>query len=269
MFFTFYFLLFTYSCKKDKAKNIDPESGKDFVLAEQSFTNVFKTLTYALQIENSFKSRKPFRKISMTDSVSLMQITASTDTFPKTILITFIGYKSDGVNYNGTIIANLSDKFRNTGSTMSVSFQNFSINNDSIKGQNIIKNTGPNSLGNLVYNVQVNNGLIYISKSNQITYSAVKTYTWLQGDTSLTITDDVWQVSETGNGVNIDKEAFSFSSTTPLTIMMSCEWMIVSGVINITPASRDALIINYGNGVCENFALLYTDNYPAITVNLN
>ena len=242
------------SCNDADKLKIDPQSGKDYVVAESAFANVFKNVSDAVQFKNLSKSAK-------TDTCPV--ITVSGTGFPKTVTIAFgdAGCEKGGVTYKGTITAIISNaSFKTEGSRIDVSFDNFYINGDKIEGTKTITNLGINSDSKLMFKAEVKNAVITTSNGT-IKFAATKTWTWLEGESTPwpVINDDVWLLEGYASGTNIDNMNFTASTLSPLKIkILACsnKTEIVSGTLEIKPAEGQDMKLNYGDGGCDGEATL-------------
>jgi hypothetical protein len=83
------------------------------------------------------------------------------------------------------------------------------------------------------------------------THSYQRTRTWIAGQNTVELLDDVYLISGSGSGVNRNEVPYSLLITTPLRVEVGCPW-IVSGVLQIIPGSLDVRTVDYGSGACDN-----------------
>jgi hypothetical protein len=259
-------VLFINSCNKiDDAKNADPQSGKDYVTAESTFSDIFKSVTDAIQT-------KGLKSLKNNDTCPAIKLSSLT-TYPDTVTIFFDPIKNcnnDGVTYKGTIIAILSGPFKTPGSVINVSFKDFYVNDNKVEGQKKITNMDRNNAQQLVFKVEITNGLIKTS-GGDISFTATKTWTWLEGESTAwpTISDDVWQLEGSAEGTNIDSKHYTVTTLSPLKIVIGCQWKIVGGKIEVKPDSGDTMTIDYGDGItCDNKAILKIGSLADIEIKL-
>jgi hypothetical protein len=252
------------SCNVEEKLKTDPQSGKDYVEAESTFSNVYNTVSDAVQFKNLNKSSK-------VDTCP--QITVTAGGFPRTLTITFdntVGCDIKGVNYKGTINAVMSDRFKNSGAVINVTFDNFYVNNNRVEGEKTITNMGRNGDNKLVYKVVIKNGKITKSDGGIITFAATKNWTWLEGESTVwpNLSDDVWQLDGNAEGTNVDNNKYTVSTITPLRIELNCQWKIVQGKIKVVPEEGQDMTIDYGDGTCDNLATLKVGELADITIKL-
>jgi hypothetical protein len=189
-----------------------------------------------------------------------------TTTFPKTITIDFgVGCTSpDGIFRMGTITCVYSGKVLYPGTTVSVSFSNYSVNGYGLQGTYSIINNSSLAKG-ISFSTQVSNGNITFPDSTYYTYFGTKTVTQTAGESTPTdITDDVYSI--TGNNYfysSASGNSILDSITTPLTKAEACGY-ISAGVISFVFNKTINGTLNFGNGTCDSLATInigpFTDN---------
>src|SRR5688572_4472970 len=154
-------LIFAFSftaCKKDSNPgNGDDnlESAENNTMAE-SYYNDVTTLVDAAAYNGS---NVTFRTTE-TQSVLSGCVTVTIDTVssPRTIIIDFGSTNCmcvDGRNRRGKILATYSGKYKDSGTVIGISFDNYFVNDHQVKGTKTVTNKGKNTSGNLVYQVEV------------------------------------------------------------------------------------------------------------------
>lgn len=206
------------------------------------------------------KSTNPgrYRFIPFNNFPECAVITVPDAGFPKEIVMDFDGECDmwHGRLMSGKIIITISDTITKAGSTLKVVYENLKIGARSIEGESISTNEGLNSNRNWVISytstmsVAYDNG--HISKRE---FSGEKE--WIGGFLTPQVSDD--QFYKTGSGsITVDNEVkFSRIITTPLFIDRACRF-ILSGVVEITRGG-ETMIIDYGDGVCDNNATVTKD----------
>jgi hypothetical protein len=243
------------SCKVADKLKMDPQSGKDFVTAESAFSNVFKTVSDAVQANNLTKDSKN----------GCPEIILNGTTFPMTVSIDFkSGCENGGVTYKGKIIAVMTDHFKTAGCKIDVTFDGFYVNDNKVEGTKTITNLGRNTdaVPKLMFKVEVKNGII-TTPDGTIKFNATKTWTWLEGEDTAwpTINDDVWLLEGNASGTNVNNLNYTVSTISgfPLKIkILGClgKTEIVSGKLKIVPEEGQDMTLNYGNGDCDKKAVI-------------
>jgi hypothetical protein len=244
------------SCKKD---NSDWSSEQDNALASELFQDIYKQLDEAAQSEGSLKSCATIT-ISSIDTI-----------FPKTVTIDFGSgcAGSDGRIRSGSINAIFSGRWRNVGTVVSISTNNYFVNGYAVSGNVTITNNGRNSSNNISYTVNVTNGTISDANNNSHQWNGTTTYEWVQGESTTFftnglsgITDDVYHITGSSSGTNRNGRNYTALITERLVRALNCKW-ITDGTIEITPDNADTRTINFGNGNCDAVVTLSLRNWSS------
>jgi hypothetical protein len=179
---------------------------------------------------------------------------ADLTTFPKTMTIDFGAgcTSSNGVLRKGKLIAVLSGKIRTAGTTLAVSFDNYSVNGFKVEGNYMITNNGGTGLN---FTRQVSNGkLTYPDGTTWYKYTGTHTLAQTGGAATVTFADDNFSV--TGNGITTSSagNSLTVNITTPLLKAGTCR-NISSGIEQFTYNTISGSL-NFGDGTCDNQALL-------------
>jgi hypothetical protein len=242
------------SCKKD---NSDWSSEQDNAIASELFQDIYKQLDEAAQSEGSLKSCATVT-ISSIDTI-----------FPKTVTIDFGSgcTGSDGRTRSGAINAVFSGRWRNSGSIVSISTNNYFVNGYAVSANVTITNNGRNAAQNLSYTVVVSNGTISDANQNNHQWNGSTTYEWVQGESTTFftnglsgITDDVYHITGSSSGVNRNGRNYTALITERLVRALNCKW-ITDGTIEITPDNADTRTINFGDGNCDAAVTLSLRNW--------
>lgn len=184
--------------------------------------------------------------------------------FPKTMVLDFgtVGcVGNDGRVRKGIITVVMTDFYRNLGCEMSIQTDNYSVNDYQLDLTKTVTNNGFNSDSNLYFSVHVD-AVVTTPENETITWVSDRTRTWLEGESTTFATDgiggvldDVYAVSGSASGINREGNPFSAQITKDLRIELSCRW-IVEGTIELTPDQLDPASIDFGDGTCDNEAIV-------------
>lgn len=185
-------------------------------------------------------------------------VTVTNATFPKEIVIDFDGNCSTwhGNSLTGKIIVTISDRIITEGSVIRVVYENVKIGEKAVSRESVLTNEGMNENGNWVIsfastvNVTHANGHVSVRE-----LSGEKE--WISGFLTPEITDDKFYKTGSGTIIVDDDVRFSRTITTPLYIDRACRF-ILSGVVEITRGG-ETMTINYGDGECDNTAVVTKD----------
>ena len=251
--------VFFSGCKRED-NDEDTSSAVDNSLAENSFNDVG---SIALQ---SFDGALGTFKSS--DALSGPCATITHDSLAHIITINFGTTNclcNDGRNRRGSIIVNYTGAYRDPGSSHTITFDNYYVNDNQIAGTKTVMNTGRNQAGNLVFTI-VENGSIVKVTGETFTRVSNRVREWIAGELTQTWNDDIYLISGTATGTNATGGTFSSSITTALRKEMGCR-NFVSGVVEMIPNGRLTRTIDFGNGTCDNTATV-TINGRSRTITL-
>ncbi|WP_338768498.1 hypothetical protein WAF17_07940 [Bernardetia sp. ABR2-2B] len=176
----------------------------------------------------------------------------------------------DGRTRSGKIIVNYRDRDRMTRDDLTITFENYKVNDYGLNGTLRTAGFSRNTVGQWQYNLQLENGTIsFPDRDIQLAFERL--YTWTEGFDSLSdYTDDVFMITGTSNGVTANGVTFTSTIQTPLTKKSVClaQQIIypVSGIIEIQFTSQDipTVTLDYGNGACDKEATLRAGNQTRV-----
>jgi hypothetical protein len=174
--------------------------------------------------------------------------------WPKTVTLDFGEGCEDkmGNIRKGKIIITVNGLLREEGSSRTMTFEDYYVNDNKIEGVKTITNAGRED-GFIVFNVELSDGRIIRADGIVIERSALKTRTWIEGEDTRMARDDVFVINGTVNKVN--KDGVNIVKTiTDLVRARDCRWPL-SGTVEITTDDdRPVAVIDYGEGECDRFA---------------
>lgn len=253
--------LATTSCKKDEEdEKIDNETttAQDNALAQNIFDDMKKVVEEA--VENDTTSKISF-SFGTCATVTVNPAWADTATWPKTVTIDFGTTNCTGINgvkRRGKLVVNLTGKYRNQGSVLTVNPTNYYVNDYLVEGTKTITNLGRNTANNLHFSVNVSNAKITSPSGEVSTWNSTRTNEWVEGESTiglLNLCDDVYLISGSANGVSRTGKPYTVNITSPLRKQICCRW-IVSGTLVISPTGLLNRTIDFGSGACDNSATI-------------
>ena len=247
-----------YSCKKDKEEetnNNQTEAAELSVannIAETMYDDVFNVVLLDGQANNVAGRGNSCATVTLNNS--------DPDTYPKIMTLDFgsgcTGF--DGLTRKGKIIATLSGRIRTAGTSISISFDNYSVNDFKLEGQFSITNNSGNS--GLSFTTQTTNGkLTYPGGTLYYTHSGNHTLTQTAGAGTVTFLDDSFSLTGSGTTTSSLGNSLTVNITTPLVKKATCA-NIVSGVEQFTYNNINGTL-DFGDGSCDNLALLTIGSY--------
>lgn len=173
------------------------------------------------------------------------------------------GTCDDGKERSGKLQFEFSERFSNPGAELLVTPINYFVNGYSIEGAMNIVNQLPDSTGAKHYIITVEESRIENEVLDIIFYWSCN-YTKLQtsGQGTISLQDDVIQVTGTASGRASNSDQFNAVITSPL-LYEFCDY-ITNGEIDVNRSGSKNFKINYGVGGCDNKASMIIDGkgYP-------
>ena len=160
-----------------------------------------------------------------------------------------------GNTKKGKIHVSLSDFWKNEGSLKTVTFEDYYFNSNKMTGVKTILNTGLNEKGNLTFAKTIAGASLTNPDGSSISWECKKQSELIGGGSTFLFADDVYSVTGSGTGINLDKKNYTLTITSPLIYKNGCFYP-VSGIVKIDAVGGDVQTIDYGTGACDNLATL-------------
>jgi len=180
--------------------------------------------------------------------------------FPRTVTIDFGADGCLGPNgrlRRGKIIVTQNDSLPLDGSVRTATFEDFFIDNVQLEGSKTLTNNGADENGFPSFTREVMLSITYPSDSTA-SWNSTSTVAQVDGLDTRTRRDDLLEITGASEGVNRRGGVFSSTVLEPLLKRKACPW-IESGVREVSVNDRTRTI-DYGNGVCDRFALVTFSN---------
>lgn len=239
------------SCRKDPENN-NYQAAKDNATAETMFDDVFKQAQDGtLLAEDSAGGTKMMN--STLSSCATVTITPfDLTTFPKTIIIDFGSTNclgDDGRYRRGQVNVVTTGWYRDSLSVITVTPNNYYVNDNKVQGVKTITNNGHNTAGNLNYTIIVANGSVTTSDGT-ISWNSTRHNEWIEGESTIfNPWDDVYLITGGAEGTTIEGEEFIVTIVSALKVKIGCRW-ITEG--SLTLVSEDlSILVDYGTGACD------------------
>lgn len=156
----------------------------------------------------------------------------------------------DGKQRRGKIITTFTGKYRDVGTVITHTPENYYVNDNKIEGSRSVTNMGLNAENKPYFNVSVN-GLVTMSTGEVFTYTSTRTRTRVGGfATVLNFLDDEYEISGTASASSSNGNGYEAEITEPLLIKVGCGY-ISKGILEFTPTGKLKRTINYGDGTCD------------------
>ncbi len=252
------------ACKKEKnteEPEYDTQTAEDNSLAESTFSDINNIANEALENDSLSSYRLSDPQNTILSSCATVTNTPN-GSGGGTIIVNFGTTNClcrDARYRRGTININYSGAYRDSGTIITISFDNYFVGKDSTKmfqvtGTKTVTNNGENADHNLNFSINVNGHLIN-SNGATMDWSSVRNREWIHGaGTPLYFLDDEYVITGTASGTNFDGNSFTVTITNGLHIKF-CPY-ITEGTFELTPTGKPTRTFDYGNGDCDAFATL-------------
>lgn len=163
----------------------------------------------------------------------------------------------DGRLRRGKIISTYTGRYRDQGTVITHTFDNYFVDDNQVLGTKVVTN-----IGNYTYSVNVNGSIVLANNGGTITWTSARTRTWKQGYNTFLWGDDVYEVTGTAQGTNAAGESFEITITQPLVrkLQLGCARNFVQGTLDIEVDGGRTRTLDYGNGTCDNIGTLTIRN---------
>jgi hypothetical protein len=122
-----------------------------------------------------------------------------------------------------------------------------------------VTNMGLNANGNVHFAISVPSATITLADGSIITWTSERDREWIKGiDTPDDPNDDAFLITGESSGTDNLGQSFMAVITEPL-LKNVCPW-IVSGIKAVTHGTNATRFIDYGNGDCDNVAVVKINN---------
>jgi hypothetical protein len=249
------------SCEKndEKISSQNIEMADDDAVVTLMFDQAFTEADMALeQLEYNWKNPSGLK--SVLDTCPIIYVDHNDSIYwPKTVTIDFGSEGCEGPFGNirkGTITIVVTDRYLKPGTVRTVTFNDFYINNFKIEGTKTVTNEGRNEDDFMYFSVELTGGKVTTPAGKEITHEFSRTRTWIEGElTPRWRWDDKYIIAGEATGINRYGILYTRTITTPLIVAISCRW-IMSGIIEIQPEGHSLIILDYGNGECDDVATI-------------
>jgi hypothetical protein len=263
-------LTFFTACKKEEVATDPTEvsaseklNGGDYSKSENLFSEAYQMVEMEAQKEPTLND---FTGTTGTPLVvcPAVTITPTGNTFPKTLTLDYgTGCTTKlGKSVSGKITAVFTGKIKQTGGSVTVTFQDFKYKGYTLGGT--YKATFTSTMGSTA---QITNGTIATPDGKNMTYSSSFTIVQTEGISTTFITngeagilDDVYAISGSGSGTDQTAKTYTVAITTPLIKKLNCEW-ITTGVVEIKITGAVTKKLDFGAGNCDNQATLMVGQF--------
>ncbi len=245
-------LTFT-ACKRDTWDANDTTTTEDQSMAEASENDIFTLSDNA--VTNGSVTLKNGDAETLAGACATVTIDSGSN--PKKVTIDFGTTNcrgNDGKDRRGKIIITHTGKFRDVGSVMTITTQDFFVNDNKIE---LTKTVSCTAL--LTWAIEVKNGKITLANGGgTITWNTSRVRKMISGAlTPFILSDDQYEVTGSASGTNRSGAAYTMNITTPILVDFGCaKSRTTKGHITFTVAGKADRSIDFGNGTCDDEAVV-------------
>jgi hypothetical protein len=257
-------LTIVVGCKKDD-QDQDYSAGQENAIAENVYNDVANIIDDAYQSKSDAKGTSGLIIIGACATITL-----DTIAFPRTLTVDFGTTPclcQDGRYRSGKIIAHFTGPYRSAGTVITITFDDYSVNDYLVNGTKTITNMGLNTNGNPYFKIDVTGTIQKPNNGGTISWNSTRTREWIEGQSTLTMADDVYLINGSGSGVTAAGTTYTISITDPLRKEIGCKHF-VSGIFELDITGKALRTVDYGNGTCDNTATV-TILSQTYTITLN
>ena len=214
-------------------------------------------------------------RLTACPDVTVIHLSGNLDPFPVKIIMDFgTGCTGrDGRTRSGKIISTYTNRLFVAGAKATTIFENYKVDSIKVQGTHTITNQGETISANCTrhrWKVEVENAKLSKPNGNYTEWRSTKTITQIDGMcTPLIHLDDIYNIDGGASGKVKRGDlliAWNSEITDLLVKRFNCRWL-VKGVIriarlNLTTNSPWVATINYGNGDCDNKAVVTINGVP-------
>lgn len=244
---------FIGSCEKIEDGKEDVYSAEESTTALILFSDIFVQADIAAKMVSEPSALKS-NIFAMDGGCGIITIEPLGSEFPKTITIDYGEENCTGVDQRerrGQIVATISNWYRSEGCILSITPNEYFLDDYKVDGTKVITNEGYNDFQQPYFTVEIDDGIITTPDQEVIEWSTNRTRTWLAGeDTYLNVLDDEYELTGSAVGVTSRDVAFTFNITKPLNVKGDCRW-IRSGTIDLKVYNTIIVTTDYGDNGCS------------------
>lgn len=226
-------------------------SATDNSIAESEFANVFEF------VDDETVNSSAFGKSAGVAELSPACAVVTADTNERTLTIDFGDENclcKDGLYRRGTITASFDGEYRQAGSSVTITLDNYFVQDMEIAGTKTLTRLSDSS-----WSTQVVGGMVTTPEGNTTTWNTERTVIRVEGNGTRTPWDDVYEYTGSADGVNRNGVEYAVEIDEPLVkkMQVGCMRTFVDGVLTISNENGDVMTVDYdpiGGAPCDRTA---------------
>lgn len=166
----------------------------------------------------------------------------------------------DGRLRTGKLRATFNGKWKDAGSTVTITPENYSVAGYAFAFTAVVTFNGRDGGGHLNWTTVVTDATLIHGTYGTIDWEGTRTTTWIEGEGNTDASTFVYEVTGSANGMARNGRTFTANIDSPLRVELSCRWP-VSGVWSITPQALEKRSVDYGGPGCDDQAVFTVGAY--------
>jgi hypothetical protein len=231
------------ACRKEDAEP-DNTAAQDSNTAENIFSDMYAV------VDDVSENTAGIRDLN-TPCIDTVMV--DTTISPRVVIIDFGTDEcsgADGKVRKGRILVTYTGRYRDEGTIITITPQNYTVDGFLVVGTKTIVNEGLNTDGRPYFSIVATATITAPNAAYVTTWNSTRTRTWMEGFNTPTPLDDVYQITGLATGTNRNGISYAMQITEPLVAKVACPWL-VKGVVNVNPANGTTRTMNFGNGDCN------------------
>jgi hypothetical protein len=228
---------------------------KESSIVNKMYCDVFSEADDAAKYTDAQISGKNNGRKSTYPIITITPLDATT--WPKTVTVDYgtLNFLCTDMRFRRGIISfETTGFYREPGTVITITFDNFYQNDYKLEGTQIVTNEGRNPENNLYYSVLITDGLVITPNNKTILYDENTSREWAEGESTATdLCDDTYFVTGTQSGLSSDSIAYDLTIQQKLDIKVCCAF-IRAGILDVNIEGGSTISIDYGDGTCDNEA---------------
>lgn len=274
----FFSLLMVSSCSKENSRGATDDeqevtasqvSSESDGQAELIFNGLFDD-AMGVSDEVGMSGTGVFGRINSCPTVTLTHLNPPA-VFPIRVVLDFGNpgcTGNDGHLRSGRIITEYTARLIYPGAIATTTFDGFYVDSIHVEGIHKITNTS-NGTTNRQYTVTVRDGKLTRPNGDYTKWKSDKVITQIEGFITLDFHDDIFSITGSAEGqVKRGNLLVGWASnvTEPLIKRFTCRWIVRGKIrtirINTNPTSPWVAVLDFGNGTCDNLAVITINGVP-------
>jgi hypothetical protein len=255
------FSLIFVSCNRDDV-NYDPQAAYDNALIESIFEDAQEISDEAAIRNESSRSGDSYTGMLSNCATITIDLTKT----PHEVIVDFGTSNclcNDGRFRRGKIISTFNGGYRDSGTVINHTFDDYYVNDHYVTGTKTVTNEGRNAKGNLYFEISVNGQVDKANNGGTITWIANRGREWAEGEnTILNWADDVYLLTGSSSGKSSGGTNYTVDITKELRKEIGYKH-IVSGILEYTPGTAQTRVIDYGDGTRDNKVTISIGSWSA------